>query len=304
MRLGVHISILRLLSAMAVLCLYAVQAQSQNIIAYQYWYDSDYSSATNVSIAPTTNFELDEALPTTGLSVGFHSLHIQFQDDSLHWSPAMSKMFYKPTDVLPGNTLIEAEYWYDQDHSTAQTIALDGDLTETIQQDLAANLTDGFHQVGFRVKDDQGYWSAPMCRVFYAKQSANPNNIEHYRYWFNDAISSPLSSDVLAPSSPYTLDEALPTGSLPEGLNHIVSIQFRNTNMLWSPILTAEFDKIIGCYGDLNGDFQVDTGDLLNFLGAFGCSLDCSAGDLNFDEIVDSQDLLIFLGLFGSECDF
>lgn len=299
-----HIEIGQVLAIMSVVFLFASHSSAQNIVAYQYWYDEDFSAAIEVAITPTLDFELDDDLPTGNLAEGFHSLHIQFQDDSDLWSPALSKMFYIPPTVLAGNQLVEAEYWYDQDKSNTQVLALGGTDTEIIQQDLAVNLSEGFHQVAMRFKDNQGYWSAPMCQVFYGKSSVEPNNIEHYRYWFNDDELTTNSTDVLLPSSPHTLDEVLATGSLPEGLNHSISIQFRNSNLLWSPIFTVEFDKIIGCYGDLNGDFQVDTGDLLFFLGAFGCTSNCSDGDLNFDEVVDSQDLLIFLGLFDSICEF
>jgi hypothetical protein len=105
-------------------------------------------------------------------------------------------------------------------------LALGGNKTETIQENLTENLTDGFHQVGFRVKDNEGYWSSPMCTVFYGKSSIEPNNIEHYRSWFNEDELNITSAVVHLPSSPHTLDEVLTTGNLPEWLNHNISIQF------------------------------------------------------------------------------
>ena len=56
------------------------------------------------------------------------------------------------------------------------------------------------------------------------------------------------------------------------------------------------------CPTDLNGDGLINATDLLIFLGAFGCNVDCGNADLNDDGPVNATDLLIFLGSFGSSC--
>lgn len=56
------------------------------------------------------------------------------------------------------------------------------------------------------------------------------------------------------------------------------------------------------CPFDYNDDGVVNTGDLLIFLSAFGCSSNCEAFDLNADGLVNTADLLIFLSAFGSTC--
>jgi hypothetical protein len=50
--------------------------------------------------------------------------------------------------------------------------------------------------------------------------------------------------------------------------------------------------------GDLNGDGEVNTGDVLDFLGSYGCEIDCGSADLNNDGVVNAQDLLLLLGQF------
>ena len=55
------------------------------------------------------------------------------------------------------------------------------------------------------------------------------------------------------------------------------------------------------CAGDLNGDFVVAVGDLLVFLGYFGCASNCD-GDFNGNGTVDVGDLLAFLENLGSTC--
>ncbi len=71
----------------------------------------------------------------------------------------------------------------------------------------------------------------------------------------------------------------------PEAMNYDSSILFGDDSCLY--------------LGDLNGDGEVNTGDVLNFLGAYGCEVDCGPADMNGDGVVNAQDLLILLGQFG-----
>ncbi|MFM9959276.1 MAG: GC-type dockerin domain-anchored protein [Phycisphaerales bacterium] len=58
-----------------------------------------------------------------------------------------------------------------------------------------------------------------------------------------------------------------------------------------------------GCPGDLNGDGQRNTQDLVTFLGRFGQpATACSTGDFNGDSAVNTIDLTFFLGRFGNAC--
>ena len=58
------------------------------------------------------------------------------------------------------------------------------------------------------------------------------------------------------------------------------------------------------CAGDLNGDWQIQLTDLLDFLLLYGtdCEETC-AGDLNGDGQIQLTDLLDFLLLYGTDCD-
>jgi hypothetical protein len=52
--------------------------------------------------------------------------------------------------------------------------------------------------------------------------------------------------------------------------------------------------------GDIDGDGDVDTADLLTLLGAWGpCEADCCLADINASGAVDTADLLLLLGNWG-----
>ena len=56
------------------------------------------------------------------------------------------------------------------------------------------------------------------------------------------------------------------------------------------------------CPGDLNGDNIVGVSDLVTFLGAFGCMMDCGPEDFNDDGLVSVADLVYLLGYIGLFC--
>ncbi|MDY7107251.1 MAG: hypothetical protein SYC29_01315, partial [Planctomycetota bacterium] len=60
----------------------------------------------------------------------------------------------------------------------------------------------------------------------------------------------------------------------------------------------AEFDLQLNALGDVDGDWDVDTADLLELLGAWGPNEDHPA-DFDGDGVVDAADLLALLGNWG-----
>ena len=55
------------------------------------------------------------------------------------------------------------------------------------------------------------------------------------------------------------------------------------------------------CPGDFDLDGTVGTGDLLLFLGNYGCMMDCQY-QMDNDDIVTTADLLLFLEVYGQDC--
>lgn len=63
------------------------------------------------------------------------------------------------------------------------------------------------------------------------------------------------------------------------------------------------FESPLPEIADLNLDGQIDTADLVRFLGQFGRTVEPGAtGDFNSDGNVDTADLVYFLGRFGQGC--
>ncbi|MCB0761100.1 MAG: hypothetical protein KDC12_06205 [Flavobacteriales bacterium] len=67
-------------------------------------------------------------------------------------------------------------------------------------------------------------------------------------------------------------------------------------------LLTAFHFPTSACIGDLDGDNEVNTADLILFLGGFGCVSACPY-DFSGDDAVNTEDLILFLGYFGTTCN-
>ena len=66
--------------------------------------------------------------------------------------------------------------------------------------------------------------------------------------------------------------------------------------------IDPEEELVNSCVGDFTSDGEVNTSDLLLFLGNLGCTSGCAPYDLTNDDLVNTSDLLIFLGFFGTSC--
>jgi hypothetical protein len=62
------------------------------------------------------------------------------------------------------------------------------------------------------------------------------------------------------------------------------------------------FSDDVFCFGDLDGDCNRGTSDILYLLAQMGCEY-CTDGDLDLDHFVTSNDLLYLLNVYGDNCN-
>jgi len=64
-----------------------------NIVAYEYWFNEDYSSKTNIPVAAISPFELTPFIDASLTALGSNTVHIHFKDANGLWSPVISEGF-------------------------------------------------------------------------------------------------------------------------------------------------------------------------------------------------------------------
>jgi len=209
--------------------------------AYQYWFDDSFNQGQIVPVSPVAQLQLSTALPTATLMNGLHTLHIRFRDKTNKWSSTLSQFVYKSTAaVTANNAMSKMQYWFDDhfDSAVSKAIAMQPIVSVT---DLLSttSLPDGLHTLHLRFADTIGQWSSTLSQFFYksAAIGVTTNVVSGYRYWFNNEDATKMVIHSTPPQNPFLLNINIDMGCLTVGENRI-HLQFKDANGFWSSALT------------------------------------------------------------------
>ncbi len=219
---------------------------ANDIVAYQYWYDNNFTSATFVTVGPSQNVNILSPLSASSLNNGLHVIHFRSKDNTGKWSSTVSQFFQK---VQPSNVsavqLTSYQYWYDNNYGAAVTNPISVAQEITLITSLSASsLADGLHMIHIRFKDNTGKWSSVVSQFFHKTETVPSinNMIVAYRYWFDTNDAAMISNNV-APSADYTLNTIISMITVPHGA-HLVNFQFRDSLGMWSSVVTDTVTKL------------------------------------------------------------
>ncbi len=218
---------------------------ANQIVAYEYWVDSDYGNKVLVNTTSSPQFNLNSVLSLASITTGLHAIHIRFKDNQGVWSSVQSNFFLRASNeisLLP--TLTKFEYWFDGDYGnmTAGTLAPQQQLS-FVQSVSTTGLSDGLHTVHFRFEDANGSWSSALSQ-FFLKQgnsSALTEELVQYEYWFDNDFASAIQGS-MSNTSVQTLTTSLDASALSNGL-HVVRFRFKSTSQEWSSVQSNFFLK-------------------------------------------------------------
>lgn len=218
---------------------------SANLVAYQYWYDSDYTNAVTQNAGPGQDVHLTAPLPTGGLSDGLHTFHLRFLDSKGVWSSVVSQFFFKSvTATSNAIQLSNYQYWFDNDYSNAVTTSLaPAQSTQLISSVSATSIPNGLHSIHIRLRDNSAKWSTTLTRFFFKSEAAPnfTNKLNAYRYWFDKADSAMINVSV-TPSTDVTINNAISMIAIPKGV-HTIHLQFKDSTGKWSSTITDTLNK-------------------------------------------------------------
>ena len=245
--------------------------EQNKLVAYEYWFNNNYSSAIAEEANNQTTFTINEQVGIGSLPNGLHTFHIRFKDSRDHWSSALSQFFYKvPETSFEQNKLIGYEYWFNQQRDNAVDGALGNQPVINFNEELdASNLTNGLHTLHIRFKDSNGQWSNTVSQFFYKVSPPTPteNLIQMYRYWFNELEGETIEIHLETPVNPYQLVASIEPPFLNAG-GHTVHFQFKDTQGQWSVVMTDEFEIETCQPGYINtpkGDSEVCQGSTTSY---------------------------------------
>ena len=125
----------------------------------RYWFDKDYTSATELPFTSGTT-----AIDITALQEGFHTLYYQVLDDKGATSPVRFSAFFIPQrsieNIQADYAVTTVRYWFDNDATTTRT---DSFTEGAIALDLSF-LSEGTHTLHYQLETDDGQVS-PVCSI-------------------------------------------------------------------------------------------------------------------------------------------
>ena len=212
---------------------------TNEIAAYQYWFDDDYNNAVNQPVTPAQDFVLLGDIDAGSLSTGVHVFYIRYKDSRGQWSSPLAQFIYKIPEQNTGistNEIAAYQYWFDDDYNNAVNQPVTPAQHFVLLSDIDAGaLSSGIHAFYIRYKDSRGQWSSPIAQFIYkipVSLSAD-NNIVAYRYWFDDDFENAVNLPVVPAQSILSLTEQIDMTQMMEG-EYTLHFQFQDTMGMWS----------------------------------------------------------------------
>jgi len=233
------VSILVLLSA-ALLC------TGQKINKAEYFIDTDpgFGKAVNIPIAVAANdVSLSYSVNISALSQGFHMLVYRARDDKGRWSVGLRQVVYVfRSQSTADSRIARAEYFIDTDPGFGSAVNIPI-ATPANKLELSFNvnisaLSQGFHMMIIRTRDNLGRWSSSFERVFYVYKSqgdaaAKINRAEYFidtDPGFGSAVAIPITT----PANKLELVFNVDISSLVQGF-HMIMLRTHDNAGRWSP---------------------------------------------------------------------
>ncbi|MDO6429036.1 CARDB domain-containing protein [Flavitalea sp. BT771] len=230
-------------------------AAAKNIIAAEYFFDTDPGAGGGSAIAVTASVDLanlSATVSTAGLSVGTHRLYFRTKNLDGSWSLTAEKDmivnldYSYPSAPAAAKNIIVAEYFFDSDPGAGNgsAIAVGGsvDLANLSATVSTAGLSVGTHRLYFRTKNLDGSWSLTAEKDMivnldysYPPAPAATQNIVRAEYFIDtdpgagNATAIALTPGVDLASTSITVA----TGSLSDG-KHTLYLRTKNQEGRWS----------------------------------------------------------------------
>ena len=210
---------------------------AQNITTAEYYFDNnDNGLGLNNSFVITSSIQ-SESIDVSGLSDGFHDLHLRVFDldgngGAGAWSHYDRTTFYIGS-FLTGQNITDARYRIDNGANNLLGIATPGTSISQTYQIGIGSLSPGFHSLYIETQDSDGTWSHYDRRTFFVSAFPSGQDIIAYRYRVDDGlvVSGQEAVNPGAPSITETF--SVPLTGLGEGF-HSFYVETQVADGTWS----------------------------------------------------------------------
>jgi hypothetical protein len=223
---------------------------TENITHYQYYFDTDpgVGEAGNgaiVAVTPTANYSATVAItvPNT-LTNGFHNLYVRTRDVSGQWSLTERRLFIIQT-VTGTENITAYQYFFDTDpgvgvsgNGALVAVTPTANYSATVAITVPNTLTNGFHNLYVRTRDESGEWSLTERRLFIIQTVTGTEDITDYQYYFDtDPGVGIAGNGAIVPVTPTANFTSTVAITVPNTLSngfHNLYVRTRDVSGQWS----------------------------------------------------------------------
>jgi hypothetical protein len=216
-----------------------VMAQDVPIVAAEYFFDDDPGAGNGNSLAVSSGQLVSIEIPVSasGLSPGFHTLGLRYEDSSSAWSAVRVRPFFVSPMEDSARQVVAGDFWLDDSliGTLPVTPGPQVSVTHTVSTET---LPTALHTLAVRFQDEFGVWSAKRDRMFYAAPAGPPDQeIVGGAYWLDEIGGFPFD---ITPGPTVSVASAQSTDSLDPGF-HQVRVEFYDNSSTWSAAKTRPF---------------------------------------------------------------
>lgn len=154
-----------------------VSLSAQLVTKAEYFFDDGdlgFDSCHTISLTSSADslWSLQGNISLAGLQVGPHFIRIRVSDDSLNWSQTITRYF--EITAASGDSIISGEWFIDDGdlgYDSCQTFMITNPGPDIVTNQIIPNssfagLPLGYHNLYYRVKDEDDKWSQTITRNF------------------------------------------------------------------------------------------------------------------------------------------
>ncbi len=225
-----------------------------NVNKLEYFIDTDpgFGNGTNVSVTAGANVaDIFWTVDVTGLTNGFHNIFMRSKDNAGNWSLTNKWLFFK--DILPAANVNKLEYFIDTDpgfgNGTNVAISAGADISDFAIPVNTSALSEGFHTIFIRSKDNNGNWAITNRFGFFHEQRPLPLNLKKAEYFFNTdpgfgngtpiTFTTPTGTDIADLSFPADIS------ALANNTPHYLFVRTLDSINKWSLTNIVSFTKSV-----------------------------------------------------------
>ncbi len=164
---------------------------SADMVAYEYWMDSDYDSRTVVS---GTSVNSPLTVDISNLQVGLHYFNFRAQGSDGQWGALSRHIVYLTADSRGSADMVAYEYWMDSDYDS-RTVVSGTSVNSPLSVDVS-NLQVGLRYFNFRVQGSDGQWGALSRYIVYLSEALSNVNLSTVEYMIDNDSTTVQSQQV------------------------------------------------------------------------------------------------------------